>query len=115
VAERRASNLAELDLDGPGAPPRKNGELVFASPWESRLFGLTMTLHGAGLFLWEEFRTRLIAEVRVADADPEHYSYWRCWQRAFESLLDVKGLCAPGDLAARTHSLAARPPGHDHG
>lgn len=27
---------APLDVDGPAAPPRANGELVFAEPWESR-------------------------------------------------------------------------------
>ena len=27
---------AELDLDGPSAPPRSNGALVFEEPWESR-------------------------------------------------------------------------------
>ena len=32
--------LPELDVDGPAAPPRSNGELVFAEPWEGRAFGL---------------------------------------------------------------------------
>ena len=105
----------ELDLDGPAAPPRKNGELVFGAPWESRLFGLTMTLQRSGAFTWEEFRARLIAAIGAAEADPEHYSYWRCWQRAFETLLEAKGLCAIGDLDERAHTLAARHPGHDHG
>jgi nitrile hydratase accessory protein len=115
VAEERAGAASELDLDGPAAPPRKNGELVFRAPWESRLFGLTMTLQRSGAFGWEEFRARLIDAIAAAEADPEHYSYWRCWQRAFESLLEAKGLCAGGDLDARTRTLAARPPGHDHG
>ena len=34
-----------LEIDGPAAPPRDNGELVFAEPWESRAFGLAVTLH----------------------------------------------------------------------
>ena len=38
---------AELDRDGPAAPPRRNGELVFAAPWERRLFGVTMALTSA--------------------------------------------------------------------
>ncbi|MFD9651474.1 hypothetical protein [Streptomyces mirabilis] len=29
---------APLDIEGPAAPPRSNGELVFAEPWESRAF-----------------------------------------------------------------------------
>ena len=104
----------KLDLDGPAAPPRKNGEIVFAEPWESRLFGLTMTLHDAGAFTWDEFRSRLVNEIYNAEADPERYAYWRCWQRAFESLLDAKRLCVARDLEQRTQTLAARAPGHDH-
>ena len=57
-----------LDQDGPAAPPRTNGELVFESPWESRLFGLTMSLHEAGLFDWEEFRSLLIEAIGIWDA-----------------------------------------------
>jgi nitrile hydratase accessory protein len=101
-----------LDVTGPAAPPRRNGELVFAAPWESRLFGHTLSLHRAGLFSWEEFRQRLIAEIGACA--PEEWSYWRCWQHAFEDLLAAKGLCAAADVEGRTHVLAARAPGHDH-
>ena len=38
-----------LDSAGPAAPPRDNGELVFAAPWESRAFGLALALNEAGL------------------------------------------------------------------
>jgi nitrile hydratase accessory protein len=118
VAEQR-DGAPSVDLDGPAAPPRKNGELVFAAPWQSRLFGLTMALHAAGSFGWDEFRARLIAAIGRADADGdaghEHDTYWQSWAQAFESLLDAKGLCAARDLAQRARVLAARPPGHDHG
>ena len=39
-----------LDSDGPAAPPRRNGELAFEAPWESRLFGVTMALVRSGVF-----------------------------------------------------------------
>jgi nitrile hydratase accessory protein len=103
-----------LDLDGPVAPPRRNGELVFAEPWESRVFGLTMALREAGLFEWDEFRSRLIEAIRQGELNGEDLPYWQAWRRAFESLLGAKGICAGADLDARTHALAARPPGHDH-
>jgi nitrile hydratase accessory protein len=106
-----------LDADGPAAPPRRNGELVFAAPWESRVFGVTLALHAAGAFAWEEFRRRLIAEVGAADrreADGASWSYWACWLAALEDLLAAKGLCAPSEVAARRATFAARPPGHDH-
>ena len=106
-----------LDLAGPGAPPRRNGELVFEAPWESRLFGVTLALCQAGRFEWEEFRRLLIAEIAAWDAaghPPETWSYYRCWQSAFERVLASKGLCPPSELDARARALAARAPGHDH-
>jgi nitrile hydratase accessory protein len=105
-----------LDAAGPAAPPRRNGELVFAAPWESRLFGLTMALHQAGAFDWEEFRERLIAAIGEWERDPGAgaWRYYERWQVALERLLAAKNLCTPADIARRTESLAARPAGHDH-
>ena len=103
-----------LDPDGPAAPPRRNGELVFAAPWESRLFGVTLALHEAGHFAWDEFRARLIAEIARRERDPD-WRYYACWAAVLEDLLAAKGLCAAADLAARERTLAAREPGHDHG
>jgi nitrile hydratase accessory protein len=102
-----------LDADGPAAPPRRNGELVFAAPWESRLFGMTLALHEAGHFAWDEFRARLIVEIARRDRDPG-WRYYVCWAAALEDLLAAKGLCRPADLAVRERTLAAREPGHDH-
>ena len=107
----------ELDRKGPGAPPRRNGELVFQAPWESRLFGLTMSLHRAGAFEWEEFRVLLIGEIRAwenKNRPQTEWSYYDCWQVAFQKLLAAKRFCEPAELAARFRILAARPPGHDH-
>ena len=105
-----------LDATGPAAPPRKNGELVFAAPWESRIFGVTLALHDARLLEWEEFRARLIAEIgeREGDAPDGEWSYYLCWLAALEKVLVAKGLCGRPELAARERALAARPPGHDH-
>jgi nitrile hydratase accessory protein len=109
--------IAALDVEAPAAPPRRNGELVFEAPWESRLFGLTLSLARAGLFAWEEFRAALVAEIRAFEAAgrPEaEWSYYERWEIAFEALLAAKGLCAPGELELRARELAARPAGHDH-
>jgi len=104
-----------LDETGPAAPPRKNGELVFAEVWESRVFGLTMALHEAGAFEWEEFRQRLIAEIAAWERQRDAgWSYYACWLRAFEDLLAAKHLCAHASVDARVRELAARPAGHDH-
>ena len=102
---------AVLDVDGPAAPPRSNGELVFAEPWESRAFGLAMTLNAGGVFDWEEFRQHLIRAV--ADAE-EPFSYYRCWLLALERVLDDKGVVGGEELLRRAKELEARPAGHDH-
>jgi nitrile hydratase accessory protein len=104
-----------LDASGPAAPPRDNGELTFAAPWESQAFGLALALHEAGLLDWEDFRQRLIAEISSWEAGrsgPDEWSYYDCWLRALEGLAAERGLVGHGDLHARTERLAARPPGH---
>ena len=107
----------DLDLAGAAAPPRRNGELVFEAPWESRLFGLTLALAEAGRFEWEEFRRLLIDEIGAWESgrhDPVEWSYYRCWERAFERVLAAKGICSLPELESRLRELAARPAGHDH-
>jgi nitrile hydratase accessory protein len=105
-----------LDDAGPAAPPRRNGELVFAAPWESRLFGLTIALHERGLFVWDEFRDLLIDEIGAWERSTpsREWSYYARWQGALERLLAAKGLLGAPELDARTHAFAARPHGHDH-
>ena len=106
-----------LDVAGPASPPRSNGELVFAEPWESRAFGLAMAASQAGGFAWEEFRQSLIA--RIADwertaAPGECYSYYACWSEALEQVLVARALVADGAVRERAAALAARPHGWDH-
>jgi len=106
-----------VPLVGAAAPPRRNGELVFEAPWESRLFGVTLALCEAGLFGWEEFRTLLCEEIGAWEAQglpQESFRYYARWEAAFERLLAEKGLCTGGELERSVHTLAARPSGHDH-
>ena len=105
-----------LDASGPAAPPRQNGELVFAAPWERELFGITMALHEAGLFAWDELRALLISEIRAWETGDraEPWSYYRLWARALERLVEARGIVSGGEIATRMASLAQRPVGHDH-
>ena len=65
------SPATSLPVDGKAAPPRTNGELVFAAPWESRVFGMTMALIEGGAIAWPEFQTELVAEARrVSGIEP---------------------------------------------
>ena len=107
----------DLDLDGPAAPPRSNGELVFAEPWESRTFGMVMALTDAGLLDWDDFRDALIAQIKQWDADHpegECWSYYRCWQLALEDSLIANGVVTESGVSDRGAELAARPAGYDH-
>ena len=63
--------------------PRKNGELVFEEPWQSRAFGMAVALSEQGAYRWEEFRRHLIEEI---GEDPER-QYYASWLEAFEHLL----------------------------
>jgi nitrile hydratase accessory protein len=108
---------APLEIAGPAAPPRSNGELVFAEPWESRAFGLAVTLYDANVFEWSQFQAALIAQIAAWERERpagECFSYYRCWLDALESVLVDAGLVTPTEVAARTAALATRPPDHDH-
>lgn len=105
------------DVDGPAAPPRANGELMFEEAWEARAFGMVVALHQSGLFEWETFRKELICEIGAWDKahpDGEGYSYYERWLAAFERLAEKLDLLKNDALAERIATLAARPHGHDH-
>ncbi|GAA4592690.1 hypothetical protein GCM10023194_55100 [Planotetraspora phitsanulokensis] len=107
---------APLDIEGPAAPPRSNGELVFAEPWESRAFGMAVALHEAGAFAWPRFQAALIARIAAWQAAPadEPWDYYRQWLGALEDVLARGGAVLPGEVAERARALAGRPAGHDH-
>src|SRR5512134_1325281 len=102
MVDRR--DAAVLEWDGPLSPPRRNGEIVFDTVWQSRLFGMTMALYESGAFRWEEFRDQLIAAIaRWEHAHPGggDYRYWDCWLQAFEHLVVAKRICPAEALDAR--------------
>ena len=107
--------MAELpsiaaDLDGSLSPPRLNGELVFAAPWESRVFGLTLAACRSGALDWEGFRAGLIARIARDDARP----YWQNWASALQDALDQAAVVTRGELVARVQELSSRSAGFDH-
>ena len=75
--------------------PRRNGELAFDAPWQSRAFGLAAavveTCFGQD---WEPFRTRLIAAIAADETRP----YWESWTVALEDLLVTTALLSAEDL-----------------
>jgi nitrile hydratase accessory protein len=108
---------APLDIEGPAAPPRSNGELLFSEPWESRAFGMAVTLSEAGAFAWPEFRAALIARIEAwetTSARDEPWSYYRLWLAALEDVLAGSCAVSADEVTARARTLAERPAGHDH-
>ncbi|MCQ6245663.1 nitrile hydratase accessory protein [Streptomyces malaysiensis] len=109
---------APLDVAGPVAPPRSNGELVFAEPWESRAFGMAVGLYEAGAFTWPRFQAALIARIAAWESAPppdeQPYRYYALWLAALEDVLVGLRAVSTDEVSARTHALARRSPGHDH-
>jgi nitrile hydratase accessory protein len=96
--------------DGPAAPPRSNGELVFAEPWESRAFGVAVALHDAGVVDFEAFRARLIGEIgdwEAAHAAGEGgYRYYERWLTALERTVLGEGVVAQESLDSAREAIA---------
>lgn len=105
-----------LEIEGPAAPPRANGEVVFTAPWQPRLFATTVRLRDRGLIDWERFRQGLITAIAAHErdlGDTGDYDYWGCWQRALERLLVERGIVEGGELEGAAAVVAARPPDHE--
>jgi len=77
---------------------RLDGGRVFSAPWEARAFAIALRLSEAGHFTWDEFRDRLIAEVRASDrirardGTSDHREYYDHFLQALERILDEKGI-----------------------
>jgi nitrile hydratase beta subunit-like protein len=78
-----------LDADGITAPPRRNGELLFEAPWQSRVFGLCAAIVETCFDGDREpFRRQLIAAIA---AEPDR-PYWDSWTIALQQLVLEVGL-----------------------
>jgi nitrile hydratase accessory protein len=90
-----------VDVAGPAAPPRSNGEVVFEAPWQQRLFGLTLAMTETAAMPWETFRTRLIGRIAEDEARP----YWESWAAALEDVLAASAMLSITDVDTRPNLL----------
>ncbi|MDH3452033.1 MAG: nitrile hydratase accessory protein [Gammaproteobacteria bacterium] len=69
-------------------------ERAFSEPWQAQAFALTLQLHAAGHFSWQEWSQYLAAAIRAeaAPGEPGNASYYRQWLSALETLLRDKRL-----------------------
>jgi nitrile hydratase accessory protein len=77
------------------SPPEPPG--VFHEPWQAQAFALTLHLHDAGVFTWDQW-TRALAEALTFRAAPDGSDYYEAWLRALESLAVDLGLAERGAL-----------------
>lgn len=95
--------------------PRRNGELVFDAPWESRAFGLAVALHETGLYEWDDFQQRLVAEIHAREPDADGSRYYERWLAAVERVLLERGVLTEAEIAARAAEVAEHDDhGHSH-
>jgi nitrile hydratase accessory protein len=90
--------------------PRRNGELVFEEPWQSRAFGIVVALTENKTCAYEEFRQRLIANIGQWDqqhaATPEAvYHYYERWLESLERLVTEHGLLTEVEIHRRAELL----------
>ena len=93
------------DMNGPAAAPRKNGELVFGSPWQGRAFGMAVALNEQEVYPWDDFRERLVAQISEDESKGEGSVYYEQWLAAFESLLQEKGIVSKDEVDERTYQF----------
>lgn len=100
------------------APPRKNGELVFEAPWESRAFGMALALHDRGAYDWPAFSEKLaehVAEISdggsgewVLPVAPDTESrYYTAWLAALEEMLVERDIVSSDEVEAMTARVAS--------
>ena len=103
-------------MAGERALPRRNGELLFATPWEARAFGLAVALQENGVYDWRDFSAALAAEISRAERSGADSGYYERWLLGLESLLVANGVVTPAEVNDRMASHAAHDDhaGHDH-
>lgn len=101
---------------GETAPPRQNGELVFATPWEARAFGLAVALQEGGAYEWREFSAALSAEISRAERAGDSSTYYERWLLGLENLLIANGVVTTAEISVRMrhHATHLDHADHDH-
>jgi hypothetical protein len=78
--------------------PRRNGELVFEAPWESRAFGMVAAYLKTTDLDWEHFRRHLVAAIAASSDDAPYYE---SWTTALAAMLVADRVIAPDELDDR--------------
>ncbi|HSG95717.1 MAG TPA: nitrile hydratase accessory protein [Afifellaceae bacterium] len=90
---------ARIALAAVPSIPRDDDGPVFPAPWAARAFAFTLALHERDVFTWPQWAEALGAAIRDGQHDSDPESYWLCWLSALESLLAVRAVAEPSELA----------------
>jgi Nitrile hydratase beta subunit, N-terminal len=83
--------------------PARDGQPVFAEPWEGRIFAVAVETVGRLGLPWDAFRQRLVAAIADAPLRP----YYESWLAALERLVLEHHAAEPEELAAQRMRAAS--------
>ena len=107
VASERLNSLENLMRSRAISPD----EVVFAEPWQARVFALALQLADRGDLNWEDFRRFLIRQIGEADHDASGAAgYYESWLAALETALCEKLAINQLEIARRADEIAANLP-----
>lgn len=101
----RFEHFAVTDLMAGGEPPpRLNGNLCFAEPWERTAFGVALALAKTGVLEWEDFRQNLIKAIarweHSRGVNDPSWNYYDRWMEALEQTVLATGSVSAEELNA---------------
>ena len=99
-------------------PRDEGGGPVFREPWQAQAFAMTLKLHQAGAFTWQEWAAYLAREIQRAQAagDPDlGDTYYLHWLAALEQIVADKGLLETVELERRKQEWAEAALATPHG
>ena len=82
--------------------PRINGELIFDSPWEARLFGMALVLRENQSPQWTDFTRMFYAYESNTNESP----YYERWLTTLEHALIQGGLITEQELEERAREFS---------
>jgi nitrile hydratase accessory protein len=113
--EPALSTLLDFGGNAAAEPPRKNGDLEFAAPWETRALGMALALSRSGVIDWPEFARRLQDRLAMGEAKPDaidthgshepESAYYVAWEAALEEALEAAGVINGSELRRYAQSL----------
>lgn len=89
----------------------------FAEPWQAQAFSLTLTLHAAGHFGWQEWADALSRELVAAQSESDDVDaiYYTAWLRTLEQMCASKALINMAELMQRKQEWDRAARATEHG